>query len=126
MAGYKFRISCGKSFLLVVILAGLGNTCWADDEAEKLAIDIDATYVSKYIWRGYDLFDDHAAFQPSMNLDIFDTGFSVNFWGSIPMGSGSNVHEMVTDGINMLQEYDYTFAYSTSLFEDQLARRLGR
>ncbi len=33
--------------------------------------------VSKYIWRGYDLFDDHGAFQPSVNADLFGTGLEV-------------------------------------------------
>lgn len=91
----------------------------ADDQETdaKLGIDLDATYVSKYIWRGYDLFDDHAAFQPSVNLDLFDTGFSINVWGSIPMGTGSNGHG---DGINIWQEYDYTAAYAYSFFEDEI------
>lgn len=121
MARHKVRDSYGKSLLLAAILVGLAATCRADDGAAKLAIDFDATYVSKYIWRGYDLFDDHAALQPSVNLDLFGSGFSANVWGSIPMGSSSNRHHglEVTDGINILQEYDYTIAYNTSLFQDQ-------
>lgn len=83
----------------------------AQPELGDLAVDVDATYVTKYIWRGYDIFDDHGAFQPSVNVDLFGTGFSVNVWGSIPTGSGN--------GINALQEYDYTVAYGCSVFEDK-------
>jgi hypothetical protein len=89
----------------------------AAEESPTLGIDASATYTSKYIWRGYDLFDDHAAFQPSATLDLFDTGFSVNVWGSIPCGTGSNNQ---AGGINQWQEYDYTLAYGTTLFEEEI------
>jgi len=88
-----------------------------EEDTPKLGIDLDATYASKYIWYGYDPFDDHAAFQPSVNFDLFGTGFSLNVWGSIPLGTGSNGHG---DGINVWQEYDYTLAYGTTFFEDEL------
>lgn len=80
---------------------------YAQDDA-GLGVTLDTTYTSKYIWRGHDLFDDHAAIQPSVNWDIFDTGFSANVWGSLPMGSGSED----------LTELDYTLAYGTTIFED--------
>jgi len=85
-------------------------------ETSSLAINASTSYVSKYIWRGYDLFDDHAALQPSVTMDLFQTGFGVNVWGSIPMGTGSN-HD--SGGINSLQEYDYTLSYGTTLFEEE-------
>ena len=107
----KINVTIISLLAIVPLLNGMVNMANAQDEPPKLAIDLDTTYVSKYIWRGYDLFDDHAAFQPSVNLDLFGSGFSVNAWGSIPMGSGN--------GINDFQEYDYTLAYSTSVFADQ-------
>ncbi len=119
IAGRRKKLMAG-----IVTLAMLGCVACASvsaaEEAEevgKLAVDLDATYVSKYIWRGYDLFDDHAAFQPSGNIDLFGTGFSLNVWGAIPMGTGSNGHG---DGINVWQEYDYTAAYGFSVFEDEV------
>ena len=108
----RINVSIISLLLIAAFLNGMVGTAKAQEEPAKLAVDLDATYVSKYIWRGYDLFDDHAAFQPSVNLDLFESGFSVNVWGSIPLGSGN--------GINDFQEYDYTLAYSTSLFTDQL------
>ena len=52
---------------LLALMIGV-TTLRGQDEPAKLGIDLDATYASKYIWRGYDLFDDHAAFQPSVNI----------------------------------------------------------
>ena len=78
-------------------------------EPKNLAVDLDFTFVSKYIWRGYNVFGSKGAFQPSVNLDL-GTGWSVNVWGSIPMGTAT--------GINQWQEYDYTVAYGWSWFED--------
>lgn len=77
--------------------------------AGPLGVDLDATYVSKYMWRGYDLFNDRGAFQPSINADLFGTGFSANVWASIPAGSGSED----------LTELDYTLSYAFSLFADE-------
>lgn len=37
----------------------------------KLGIELNATWVSKYIWHGQDLYNDHAAFQPSIAFDYF-------------------------------------------------------
>ena len=101
--------------LTAIVLLSIAGLAPAEDQAQ-LGIDVDATLVSKYIWRGYDLFDDHGAFQPSVNVDLFGTGFSVNVWGSIPLGTGSNNQ---SGGINQWQEYDYTVAYGCSVFEDQ-------
>jgi len=85
-------------------------------EPQKLGIDLETTWVSRYMWLGYDLFDDHAALQPSVTWNVFDTGFSLNVWGSIPMGTGSFEN---SGGINQWQELDYTAAYDISFFEDQ-------
>lgn len=76
----------------------------------KLGIDLDTTFVSKYMWRGYDIYDDHGAWQPSVNVDLFGSGFSVNVWGSLPIGSGNED----------LTEIDFTAAYSFSGFQDEV------
>lgn len=95
--------------LLGVSLVGFETTCRAQDDS-KLGVTLDATWVSRYLWRGYDVFDDHASFQPSVDIDLFGSGFSVNAWAAIPMGSG---YENLT-------EYDYTVAYGTTLFEEEV------
>ncbi|MFA5292596.1 MAG: hypothetical protein WC496_06120 [Phycisphaerae bacterium] len=74
----------------------------------KLGIQLDVTWVSKYIWHGQDLYEGRAAFQPSINIDLFGTGFSVNVWSSSACSSGFVSSD----------EFDYTVAYTNSLFED--------
>lgn len=70
-------------------------------------ITFDVTYATKYVWRGFELFGDDAAWQPSLDLAL-DNGLSFNVWASYPQGGGN---ENAT-------EYDYTVAYSNTVMED--------
>jgi hypothetical protein len=104
-----------KSAILVIGLIYTATFVFAETESlpkesPKLGITLDATWVSKYIWRGQDLLDDHAAFQPSIDIDLFGTGFSINVWGSSACGSGF---------VNS-DEVDYSVAYGNSLFNDSI------
>ncbi len=127
----KERSRAGVGMVLLGALAWLPlsvaraeeSPAGGDQVASRLGVALDTTWVSKYVWRGYDLFDDHAALQPSVDVDLFGTGFSMNAWGAIPMGTGSNNQG---GGINQWQEYDYTLAYSKTLFaEERYAVELG-
>ncbi len=60
--------------MMVLSLCGAG---WAQGD---VGITFDATWVSKYIWRGFDRLDDKAAFQPSVMLDY--NGLNLGVWGS--------------------------------------------
>jgi len=62
--------------MMVLAVCGVGRA------QGDLGVTLDATWVSKYIWRGFDRLDDKAAFQPSVMLDLFNTGFNVGVWGS--------------------------------------------
>ncbi|MBN1974299.1 MAG: hypothetical protein JW787_11710 [Sedimentisphaerales bacterium] len=84
------------------------QTSLLQNEDAKLGIEFDAAWVSKYIWRGQDLYDDHAAFQPSLDFDLFGTGFSVNIWHSTSCGSGFVLSD----------ELDYSATYQNSLFNN--------
>ncbi len=100
-----FMIGC----LFLVWSMGLSGFAAAGD-SKQLGIDLDMTYVSKYMWRGYDLYHDRGAFQPSINADLFGTGLSANIWSSIPAGSGNED----------LTELDYTLTYAFRVFDDQV------
>ena len=80
---------------------------------------VDVTYVTKYIWRGFNIYGSHGAIQPSVNFAL-ENGFSANVWMSYPVGSGENDAGR-NNGIGInddLTEFDYTLAYSNSIFED--------
>ncbi len=76
-----------------------------------LGAAIDLTYVSRFIWRGYDIYENnHSAFQPSIDLDLFGTGFGVNVWMSRANGSGFEDSEWLT----------FTGYYGGELFSGEL------
>jgi len=67
---------------------------------------VDVTYLSKYIWRGFDVYGDKSAIQPSVNLDLFGSGFGVSVMG----------HRANSSGYEMTGErWDYTLFYANSL-----------
>jgi len=70
---------------------------------------IGAEFSSKYIWRGFDVYDDHAAIHPSVDLDLFGTGFGINAIG----------HRANSDGYELNERWDYTLYYQNSLFDGE-------
>lgn len=111
-----------KILLSAVMLLVSVNICIAQEAADaKLGIDVDFTFVSKYLWRGYDLLDDKSAIQPSINVDLWGSGFSVNVWASYAGGGGNGTTSDRTSTFSRVDatEYDYTVAYEHSLFEGQ-------
>ena len=91
----------------VIWMAVTGPPASAGDDS-PVSVTVDATVVSRYMWRGYDVLDDHGAFQPSVDVALGDTGLSFNAWGSFALSGG----------FEALDEVDYTVAYSRSLFAD--------
>ncbi len=89
---------------LLVMFVGAGISVAADSD---IGVSLDATWVSKYLWRGVDVLDDKAAFQPSVNFDIGGSGLSFNVWASYGCAS---------DTVNAT-EYDYSLIYSNSINE---------
>lgn len=102
-----------KMLVTLAVICGLvGIVNAAEVNAAEVAgnditITADVTYVTKYIWRGYNLFGADSALQPSVDVD-FGNGFSANVWMSYANGGG-NVNGT---------EYDYTLAYAFSVAED--------
>lgn len=86
-----------------------GSTFDPELTNEYFGVDLSAAFVSKYIWRGYDVFDDHAAFQPSVSLNLFQTGLSVGVWGSFALSSG----------YEDLDELDYILAWGKTFFDNE-------
>jgi len=97
-----------KKLVVLAVLCGLVSAVSAVDVAgTEVGVTFDATFMSKYIWRGFDLFDDKAAWQPSLDFD-FGNGFGANIWASYAGASGA------VDAT----EYDYTLYYGNSVMDD--------
>ena len=61
--------------------------------------------VSRYLWRGFDLLpENHAAVQPSLTVDLGESGFSLNIWSSFALGQRGM--------FKYADEIDLTLAYA--------------
>jgi hypothetical protein len=96
-----------KAVLLAAILT-LTIVKITQAQESKLDVTVDATYVSRYVWRGFDSYpNNHSAIQPSVDLDLYETGCGVNVWWS----------RANTSGFENSEEIDYALYYGKSLFE---------
>ena len=104
-----------KVVLLTAILL-MAATALAQEKSGELHGVIDMTYQSKYIWRGFDVYGDKSAFQPSVDLDLFGTGFGVSVMGH---RANSDGFEEVVPGVHSGERWDYTLYYQNMLYADQ-------
>jgi len=104
-------------FLVVLLVFSLALSVMPSQGLEFEGQDVDITlseaYVSRYIWRGQDLYGENdAAYQPSIDIALpeflFGTDVSLNVWGSFPLRSG---HEDA-------EEFDYTVTFSRDLIDN--------
>jgi hypothetical protein len=98
-----------KKAILVSIVLFLGVVAFAQAQEAELHGAVDVTYQSKYIWRGFACFGSKGAIQPSVDLDLYGTGFGINVMGHIPLSGGY---------VNF-ERYDYTLYYQNKMFETE-------
>jgi len=96
-----------KSLLFALVLASVAGAIHAQEL--DLNGSVDATFTSKYIWRGFDVYDDHATIHPSVDLDLFGTGFGLNVTG----------HRANSSGFENTERWDYTLYYLGQAFEGE-------
>jgi len=76
----------------------------------ELGITLDVTYLSSTIWRGFDAFASNKdSISPSIDIDLYGTGFGVKFGSTQALGSGF---------VN-LEWFDTTLYYGNNLFEGE-------
>jgi hypothetical protein len=100
----------GVICLTVVILLSVGTLAQAQEGGISGTYEL--TYMSRYIWRGFDVYEDnHSAFQPlSLDLNLCDTGFGLKVFWSRPTGSGNE----------NLEEMDIALYYDNNIYEDEI------
>lgn len=75
------------------------------------AVSAKVDLVSRYIWRGFDLLpDNHAAVQPSLTVDLGNSGFSLNVWSSFALSNRAL--------FKYTDEIDLTLAYAFKMPEN--------
>jgi len=80
---------------------------------QEVDVTLTDTIVTRYIWRGQDLYGDNdAAHQPSIDISfpglLYGADLSFNVWGSFPLNSGHEDSE----------ELDYSFTLSKDLLQN--------
>ncbi|MCX5636312.1 MAG: hypothetical protein NTX52_01280 [Planctomycetota bacterium] len=98
-----------KVVLLIAVLFLTASALAQEQNKGELHGVIDLTYQSKYIWRGFSVYDNTSAFQPSIDLDLFGTGFGVSMMG----------HRANSSGFENSERWDYTLYYQNMLCADQ-------
>lgn len=103
----------GVLLAAVVLFCAIGFA-----RAQELHGSFDLTYQTKYIWRGFDVYGDKSAVQPSLDLDLFGTGLGANIMG----------HRANSSGYEAGERWDYTLYYQNMMCADQdyaMMYRLG-
>jgi len=98
-----------KETILLTVVTLLSVTGFLQAQEGELHGVVDLTYQSKYIWRGFDVFGDKSAIQPSVDLDLFGTGFGVNVMA----------HRANSSGFENVERWDYNLYYQNRLFGDE-------
>ena len=95
-----------KKVILLTAVILLSATTFAQAQ-EELTGTVDVTFLSQYIWRGFEMYGNQSAIQPSIDLDLYGTGLGLNVLWSRANSSGYELMEWV----------NFTLYYGNSLFE---------
>jgi hypothetical protein len=98
-----------KKLILLVAVVFLSMTGLAQAAAGELHGAINATYTSKYVWRGFDIYNDKSAIHPGIDLDLYGTGFGFSAVG----------HRANSSGFELTERWDYTLYYANRLWESE-------
>jgi len=104
---FKEKTMERKILVAVVLLLAVGSFAQAQDS--ELHGSFDLTYQSKFIWRGFDIYSDKSAIQPSLDMDLFGTGLGVNVMA----------HRANASGFEAGERWDYTLYYQNMMSPDE-------
>ena len=95
-----------KKVILLTAVILLSATTFAQAQ-DGLTGTAGVTYLSQYIWRGFEMYDNQSAIQSGLDLDLYGTGLGLNILWTRANSSGYELDERV----------DFTLHYGNSLFE---------
>ena len=98
-----------KKGILLAAVVMFGVVGLVQAQEGELHGTIDMTYQSKYVWRGFDVYGDKSAIQPSIDLDLFGTGF----------GFSTMAHRANSSEYEDFERWDYTLYYQNNLCEGE-------
>ena len=99
-----------KKGILVSVVILLSVAAFVQGQEAELHGTIDVTYLSSYIWRGFDYYaDGHSAIQPSIDIDLYGTGAGVKVLWS----------RAIHGGLENAERISIALYYGNSLFEGE-------
>ncbi|MFB0525719.1 MAG: hypothetical protein ACETVZ_09255 [Phycisphaerae bacterium] len=98
-----------KRLLFCVILILLSMAKLAQTRENNLGLTLDITYVSKYMDKGFDVYDDHGAIKSGIDIDVYGSGFGINVTHFRADSGGFENDEKI----------DYTIYYYNGFFEQE-------
>lgn len=81
-------------------------------EEEKPTADLSTSFLSQYIWRGYELSDGSMVIQPSMTVGY--KGFAANLWGNLDTDQDRDIYAGDNQDTMKWNETDFTLSYDGS------------
>jgi len=113
IAGAIRRVGTPLLALLLTAAAATGQE-WQDDilqeESGQFSTTVGIAWDSKYVWRGFEIFDDKSVTHLSVDFNLWNTGF----------GAGIVGHRANAGGFEDLERWDGTFYYQGSLGEGEV------
>lgn len=107
-------------FEMKKILFGILVSLVIFSQMASAGLDVGAIYVSKYIWRGFDLNGTQPGIQPGIDYAIPDSNFTLSFWGNYNVGGLTKKEfteaDLVVDYSSSIKEgidYSVGFTYYT-------------
>ncbi len=105
-----------KKVILLTVVILLSTAGLIQAQEGELGATVDLTYLSKYIWRGFDVYGDKSAIQTSIDLDLYGTGFGINIMA----------HRANSNGYEDGERWDYNLYYANRLYEGELYETIYR
>ena len=103
-------------FVIMVALA-MTSVSWALEDG--LGVNVNTSWYSKYIWRGFDKLDDKGVFMADATLDLYGTGFTFGLTYAFADSSGTTrIQDGGASRVNA-EEMRYTLAYHNSIYEGE-------
>lgn len=108
-----------KTIHKILIATALLSQSWLTAAQADTDIDtsLSLTYASKYIWRGYDIWNDRPALQPDLFVDLSEFSVYGGVWGSFALDD--DCVDGFGDRCSDWNELDYYLGYYTSLKQGQ-------
>ena len=102
-----------KRGILLIAVILLSTAGLAQAQEDELGVTLGVKYMSRLIWRGFDVYKDNdAAIRPFVDVDLYGTGFGVNVIHTRGVGDEMRYTER-------MEKFNYTLYYRNKLFEDE-------